>query len=63
MNDSADVQRMVSLEQRSQKVTGKLLELQVKHKEISDRVQNVLLETVDLALGGAPELTEYLRKN
>ena len=63
MHDAADVQRLASLEQKSQNVTGKLLELQQKHKEISDRVQNVLLETVDIALGGAPELKEYMRKN
>ena len=39
MNDSpVGVQGMASLEHRSQKVTDRLLELQVKHKEISDRV-------------------------
>ena len=54
----------ITLEARSQQVTDRLLELQQKHKEISDRVQNVLMETVDLALGGAPpELKEYLIRN
>ena len=62
-NDRAGVQRVASLEQKSHAVTDKLLELQLKHKEISDRVQNVLLETVDLTLGGDPELKEYLRKS
>ena len=56
--------KVITLGERSQKVTDRLLELQQKHKEISDRVQNVLMETVDLALGGAPpELKEYLIKH
>ena len=64
MNDSSlGADRVASLESRSQKVTDRLLELQQKHKEISDRVQNVLLETVDIALGSSPELKDYIKKN
>lgn len=36
---------------RAKLVTAKLLELQQKHKEISDKVQSVLVDTVDFAFG------------
>ena len=63
MNESLDMQRMSSLEERSHNVTDKLLELQVKHKEISDRVHSVLLETVDIAFGGSSNLKDHIRRN
>ena len=37
--------------QRAEQVTSKLLELQQKHKEISEKVQSVLIDTVDFAFG------------
>lgn len=39
--------------ERAEQVTNKLLELQQKHKEISERVQNVLIDTVDFAFGAS----------
>ena len=42
-----------SQHERAEEVTSKLLELQKKHKEISDRVQSVLIDTVDFAFGAA----------
>ena len=36
---------------KAKAVTSKLLELQQRHKEISDRVQTVLVDTVDFAFG------------
>ena len=39
--------------ERAEQVTSKLLELQQKHKEISERVQNVLIDTVDFAFGAS----------
>ena len=37
--------------QRAEQVTSKLLELQQKHKEISEKVQSVLIDTVDFVFG------------
>ena len=63
LNESQELQKITSLEERSQNVTDKLLELQVKHKEISDRVHSVLLETVDIAMGSSTNLKEHIRRN
>ena len=54
--DEIDVQKplsKMSQQERAQQVTNKLFELQKKHKEISDKVQSVLVDTVDFAFGAA----------
>ena len=49
----------IQLEYKSDEVTQELIKLQEKHREIARRVQNVLIETVNLTLGN--DDTERLR--
>lgn len=54
--DEIDAQKplsKMSQQERAQQVTDKLFELQKKHKEISEKVQSVLVDTVDFAFGAA----------
>ena len=48
--------------QRAEQVTSKLLELQQKHKEISEKVQSVLIDTVDFAFGSNQPTPADLKK-
>ena len=45
------IKTTLTQKQRAEQVTNKLLELQQKHKEISEKVQGILVDTVDFAFG------------
>ena len=53
----------IELEAAQEDVSEQLYMLQKKHKEISERVQTILMDTVDLAINGNRKLKTAMNKN
>lgn len=63
-NDLFDEMRAeIELEAQQEDVSEQLYMLQKKHKEISERVQTILMDTVDLAINGNRKLKTAMNKN
>ena len=58
--DSVQVKKQSEPQKRNE-ISEQLIVLSQKHKEISDRVQNILMETVNLAMSGSKEIGRTIK--